>query len=139
MTPATSRAPAFLVTPSGSEPSGLQLALSGKLAMASDAALVRQSILLLLSTRPGERVMRPRYGCDLRPLLFLPNDDTTAGLAIHAVAQALARWEPRAIVRQLGATQDPDDPARLNILLVYELRGTPALQRLLLPLDLNGA
>ena len=42
---------------------------------------IRQAILLLFSTRPGERVMRPDYGCDIHRLVFSPNDDTTAGLA----------------------------------------------------------
>src|SRR5262245_66442213 len=62
---------------------GLQSSPTGALATVEDEASVRQSILLLLSTAPGERVMRPDYGCDLRRLLFEPNDDTTAGLAIH--------------------------------------------------------
>ena len=39
--------------------------------------------------------MRPGYGCHLFRLAFAPNDDTTAGLAIHYVRQALERWEPR--------------------------------------------
>ena len=50
---------------------------------------VRQAILLLLTTRPGERVMRRTYGSLLHRLVFAPNDDTTAGLAIHYVRQAL--------------------------------------------------
>ena len=63
--------------------------------MVEDDASIRQSLLLLLSTSPGERVMRPDYGCSLRRLVFAPNDDTTAGLAIHYVRQAVERWEPR--------------------------------------------
>ena len=39
--------------------------------------------------------MRPDYGCELHRLVFSPNDDTTAGLAIHYVRRALERWEPR--------------------------------------------
>ena len=69
-------------------------------------ASVRQAILLLLSTRPGERVMRPTYGCDLHRLVFSPNDDTTAGLAIHYVRQALERWEPRIEVIRLDAGRE---------------------------------
>ena len=62
--------------------------------MTSGPDAVRQSILLLLSTRPGERVMRPDNGCDLYRLAFAPSDDMTAGLAIHYVRQAVERWEP---------------------------------------------
>jgi len=56
---------------------------------------VRQAILLLLSTVPGERIMRPEYGCLIHQLVFSPNDATTAGLAIHYVQRALDLWEPR--------------------------------------------
>jgi len=138
MKTASQRAPAFSIPLAGGYGGGLQLALNGTLAMVSEADLVRQAILLLLATRPGERIMRPRYGCDLRPLLFLPNDYTTAGFAIHAVRQALNRWELRAIVVNLDATQDPDDEGRLNILLEYEVRGTAGRQRIDYSLKLNG-
>ena len=131
-------APAFAISLPGGVGGGMQLALNGTLALVREADLVRQAILLLLSTRPGERVMRPHYGCDLRPVLFLPNDHTTAGFAIHAVRQARNRWEPRAIVLHLDATQDPDDEGQLNILLEYEVRGTAARQRTDYSLKLNG-
>jgi phage baseplate assembly protein W len=84
---------------------------------------VRQAILLLLSTRPGERVMRPDYGCELHRLVYAPNDETTAALAIHYVGQALARWEPRVDVVELDATPDPDR-GLLTIRLVYRVRLT---------------
>ena len=55
---------------------------------------VRQALFLLLSTTPGERLMRPGYGSRLHRLVFAPNDDTTAGLAIHYVRQAIAAGSP---------------------------------------------
>jgi phage baseplate assembly protein W len=84
---------------------------------------VRQAILLLLSTRPGERVMRPDYGCALHHLAFASNDETTAALAIHYVRRALDRWEPRVDVLELDATPDPDQ-GLLTIRLVYQVRLT---------------
>jgi phage baseplate assembly protein W len=74
---------------------GLQIGPSGGIEMVEEQESIRQAILLLLSTRPGERVMLPEYGCDLHRLIFSPNDDTTAGLAMHYVTRALERWEPR--------------------------------------------
>ena len=94
---------------------GLQLA-DGRLQMVAGADAVRQSILLLLSTRPGERVMRPEYGCDLYRLAFAANDDMTAGLAMHYVRQAVERWEPCAEIVRVDAGRDQDAPERLNIL-----------------------
>jgi len=66
----------------------------------------RQSILLLLSTVPGERVMRPEYGCRIHELAFAPNDDTTAGLAMHFVRRAVERWVPSAEVVAVDAHRD---------------------------------
>jgi len=87
---------------------------------------IRQAILILLTTLPGERVMRPTYGCDLFKLVFSPNDETTAGLAIHFVRRALERWEPRVEILQLDATRNDDQPDRLEISLEYRIR---AIQR----------
>ncbi len=68
-------------------PSGLRFLPTCGIAMIEGAQAVRQSLMLLLSTRPGERVMRPDYGSNLHRLLFEPNDATTAGMEIHYVHQ----------------------------------------------------
>jgi hypothetical protein len=68
--------------------------------------------------------MRPDYGCDIHRLVFWPNDDTTAGLAIHYVRQAIARLEPRIDVVRLRAGRSLEDPGRLEIDLHYHVRGT---------------
>ncbi len=117
---------------------GLSLGPEGRVEMVDEHAVVRQSILLLLSTIPGERVMRPRYGCDLYRLMFSPNDDTTAGLAIHYVRQALLRWEPRVTILKLDAHRDEADPGRLVIRLHYRLKGRRQLQELSVGLVLDG-
>ena len=119
-------------------PAGFVLTPQGNVPMVEGAEAVRQSILLLLSTRPGERVMRPDYGCDLHQLAFAPNDDTTAGLAMHYVRRALERWEPRARILALDAGPDPDDPARLVIDLSYQVRTQPEPQHLRYSLSLTG-
>jgi phage baseplate assembly protein W len=99
---------------------------------------IRQSLLLLITTVPGERVMRPEYGCYLYRLIFSPNDYTTAGLAIHYVKQAIDRWEPRIEVVRLDAGQNPDDAGRLDILLEYRVRATQEMDRLTVSLNLTG-
>ena len=118
--------------------SGLQLSPTGGIAMVDESASVRQAILLLFSTAPGERVMRPDYGVPLRRLVFSPNDDTTAGLAIHYVKQALDRWEPRITVLKLDAGRDGSDPARLAISLTYRLRTTAQTQEIAFSINLRG-
>ncbi|HXJ93704.1 MAG TPA: GPW/gp25 family protein [Terriglobia bacterium] len=117
---------------------GLCVSASGSLEMVEDEESVRQAILLLLATRPGERVMRPDYGCELHRLMFSPNDDTTAGLATHYVQRALARWEPRIQVLHLDTSRVQEEPGRLDIQLEYRVRATQRSGRLNFPLELSG-
>ena len=67
----------------------------GGLAVAQYEDKVHQSILTILSTARGERVMRPEFGCDLHAFVFAPLDTTTVTLVKSAVREALTRWEPR--------------------------------------------
>lgn len=123
---------------------GLALTPRRGIAMVAGDAAVRQAVLLLLSTRPGERVMRPDYGCDLTPIVFAPNDETTAGLAMHFVRRAIERWEPRVEIVRLDAGPEPagagggqSEPGRLRIDLEYRVRATGHHERLALPLQLE--
>jgi phage baseplate assembly protein W len=120
------------------EPAGLGLTPQGGIAMVDDRDSVRQAILLLLSTVPGERIMRPEYGCQLHRLVFSPNDETTAGLAIHYVRQALDRWEPRIEVLRLDAQRDTVNPEQLTISLEYRVRATQQTDITTLPFNLAG-
>ena len=122
----------------GQEPPGLGYAPQGGVAMAEDEQAIRQAILLLLSTVPGERVMRPEYGCHVHRLIFAPNDDTTAGLAIHYVRRALQQWEPRIDIVTLDAGRDPLRTELLTIHLTYRVRATLWTDSIRFSLDLTG-
>jgi phage baseplate assembly protein W len=117
---------------------GLQYSATGAVDWVLDDAAVRQALLLLILTTPGERVMRPLYGCHLRRLLFGPNDDTTAGLAIHYVRSAIQRWEPRIDILDLDATRDPDDPTTLLVVLQYRVRTTQHVDELTIAYSLDA-
>lgn len=116
---------------------GLHLSPTGGIAMIAGDAAVRQAVLLLLSTRPGERVMRPLYGCNLHRILFWPNDNTTAGLAIHYVRQALERWEPRIQILRIDADRNEEDPTRLDIRLEYRVRATQHVDEAIVSMSLT--
>jgi phage baseplate assembly protein W len=113
--------------------SGIQIASTGGIDMVSGDASVRQSLLLLLTTSPGERVMRPDYGCALQQLVFSPNDPTTHGLAIHLVRKAITKWEPRAEILSLDAVANEDEPGRMDIYLAYRSRRTGYQEHLIIP------
>jgi len=119
-------------------PAGLRTSATGGIDMVEEAASVRQAVLLLLSTRRGERVMRPDYGCDLHRLVFSPNDDTTAGLAIEHARHALNRWEPRIDILRIDAGANPDNSARLDIVVEYRVRATQRTDALALGMSLTG-
>ena len=117
---------------------GLHVSGRGAIEMVAGNDAVRQAIFLLLSTTPGERVMRPDYGCYLNRLVFSPNDDTTAGLAIYYVRRALDQWEPRIDIVRLDAGPNPDIPEWLDISLEYRVRATQRIAPLRLSLNLVG-
>jgi phage baseplate assembly protein W len=127
-----------LVAAEGTPAGGLQVTSGGGIDTVSGDASIRQAILLLLSTSPGERVMRPTYGCHLRRLVFSPNDDTTAGLAIHYVRTALDAWEPRIDILKLDAQRRGDTPEVLEIVLVYRVRETNRTDILTYAVSLTG-
>jgi len=123
------------VLASGAE-AGVRLATDG-VAMVEDDQAIRQAMFVLLSTSVGERVMRPEYGCNLNSLVFSPNDDTTAGLAMHYVRQALQRWEPRVEDIRVDAQRSADDEARLDLTVEYRVRTTQRGDRVTVYLDLE--
>ena len=116
---------------------GLQISSSGGVDMVDGSRSVRQALLLLLSTRPGERVMRPNYGCYLHRLVFSPNDAATAGLAIHYVRRAIERWEPRVEILALDAGQNPERPELLDVFLEYRVRATQRVEQLAFSVNLT--
>ncbi|HEX7975260.1 MAG TPA: GPW/gp25 family protein [Anaerolineales bacterium] len=123
---------------SGAGPGGLELTPRGSIEMVAEDDSVRQAVLLLLSTRPGERVMRPDYGCDIHSLVFAANDDTTAGIAKYHVRTALQKWEPRIDILRLDAQRDPSVLGLLVITLEYQVRTTRALEQLQVAVNLAG-
>ncbi len=105
----------------------------GQLAMVSGEQAVTQAILMLLMTAPGQRVMRPEYGCRIHELVFAPGDATTLGLASFYVDEALRRWEPRIEVQQVRADVDAAEQGRILIDISYRLKGTPEGRSLVFP------
>lgn len=109
----------------------------GSIARDGDDSRVRSAIWLILSTAPGERVMRPDFGCGIHSLVFAPANASTIGLVIRRVRDALTRWEPRVDVRDVDATTDPRQPGVLLIQITYRLRSADNLFNLVYPFYLD--
>ncbi|MFN8075930.1 MAG: GPW/gp25 family protein [Kineosporiaceae bacterium] len=96
---------------------------SGGVRLVGGAEEVEGAIRMILSTRPGERLMRPEFGCDLASLLFAPLNSNTLALAENAVRAALVRWEPRIDVDDVRAVGDVGS-ARIDIRVDYVVKAT---------------
>jgi phage baseplate assembly protein W len=84
---------------------------------------IQQSIWIILATSPGERVMRPDFGCGIHRLVFEVNDTATRSHVKQEVADALVRWEPRIDVLDVGV--EVQDAGELLLITVsYQVRAT---------------
>jgi phage baseplate assembly protein W len=97
---------------------------------------VEESIRVILGTQYGERVMRPRFGANLRSLAFAPNDVSTANLARYYVQEGLAASEPRIDVLDVAVDNDPTRGVLL-ITITYRLRATQDVRNLVYPFYLE--
>lgn len=105
----------------------------GGLALTNDRNELEQSIQIILTTSPGQRVMRPTFGCRLHELVFAPNNNHTAIQARRFVEEALGMWEPRIRVLRVEARPDPDEPSRLVIEIEYQVKATHDRRSLVFP------
>jgi uncharacterized protein len=97
---------------------------------------ISESIWIILATAPGERVMRPNFGCGLHDLVFALNDAATLGRVKKAVWDALVRWEPRVTVLDV----DVEVKGRGEVLLInihYQVRTTNNFFNLVYPFYLE--
>ena len=108
---------------------------TGGIRMSSDRTEIEEAIAIILGTSPGERVMRPTFGCRIHELVFAPNTPETLGLAQRYVEEALGMWEPRIDVVSTIVTEDAEEAARgrLNIELTYSIRGMKDARTLVYP------
>jgi phage baseplate assembly protein W len=87
---------------------------------------IRQSISMILSTRPGERQMLPEFGCRIHDLLFAPNTSTTASTIAHSVRSAIGRWESR--VEVTAVKSEPQPNGTISVQVEYMIRTTRSPQ-----------
>lgn len=99
---------------------------------------VRESVCIILRTRPGERVNLPDFGCGLDRFLFEPNTTSTLRLIQEAIKRALSRWEPRIKLDDIVVESDPVEPRAVNITVFYTLIATGAAERVGFSLTLQG-
>lgn len=97
------------------------------------ASDIRESVLIILGTVPGERVLQPTFGCRLQELVFAEGNAATLALAERYVTAALEQWEPRIDVKDVVATFDSVERNRISISLDYIVRATNSPDNLVFP------
>ncbi|MCA1219771.1 GPW/gp25 family protein [Streptomyces sp. 8L] len=110
----------------------LRIGPTGGVALVSGEREVEEAMHLVLATAPGERPMRPEFGCAIHDMVFAPVNEATAGRIQHEVFTSLDRWEPRIEVREVEVTAG-DSPGVLFIDVRYEIRGTNNPRSLVFP------
>jgi hypothetical protein len=105
----------------------------GRVATVGGEQEIEEAIRIILATAPGQRVMRPEFGCRLQEIVFAPNNGQTAALAERHVRQALARWEPRIQIEEVRAEPDRENRALLLIQLRYAIKSSHASRSLVYP------
>jgi phage baseplate assembly protein W len=95
---------------------------TGSIALVSGEREIVESIRLILATAPGERPMRPEFGCAIHDLVFAPADSATAGRIAYEVRVSLERWEPRIVLQDVSVGFGAADTGTLLIDITYTLR-----------------
>lgn len=99
---------------------------------------VRQSIRVILLTRPGEQLMRPTFGAGLARFVNLPNTLETRRRLREVVLESLERWEPRILVEEVSVQEVPDQPTTVRVDIAFQLRRTGQRSQLGLSVALGG-
>jgi phage baseplate assembly protein W len=105
---------------------------TGSVRLVSGVDEVDAAIRMILSTVPGERVMRPEFGCSMWEQLFAPLTAGTLGLIEQAVREALERWEPRIELQSVVAVAE-QGTATVRIAIDYRVRSTNDVRNLVFP------
>lgn len=92
------------------------------LKMVSDEEDIAQSLYIILSTTPGERVMNPEFGCNLRAISFRAMDETTRQDIVSLVENAVLNYEPRVTLELVDVDMSAVLEGVINITLYYRIR-----------------
>ncbi|MDR5761450.1 GPW/gp25 family protein [Caballeronia sp. LZ035] len=106
---------------------------TGLVASAEYEEDIRQSIRIIVETAPGERVMRPNFGCGIHELVFAAIDSTALQRIRSNIEETLRRCEARVEVLNVNVDEDPDADGLLLIELEYRVRKTNQIGNLVFP------
>ncbi|SHF73938.1 GPW/gp25 family protein [Flavobacterium defluvii] len=92
--------------------------------MLTDEDDIKSSLEILLSTKIGERIMQPKYGCNMDELLFNPLNRTLKTFVSELIKTAILYHEPRIDVEKIDITQGDDLSGELLVIIDFKVRAT---------------
>lgn len=105
--------------------------------MAVDYDRIRQSLRVLFSTLPGERIMRENFGCDLNQFMFMNMGDELFARISDRIDEAIRQYEPRVEPLSVNVERHALEPYRLQVQVIYRVRGSSEIQQLSGQMNLN--
>lgn len=105
----------------------------GTATLVEAASDIAESLRILFETRPGERLMRPAYGCRIHEFLFEPMTGATARSIETAIRRAILYFEPRITVVALRAEFEDWSQGRMRLHLTYEIQATNSRHNVVFP------
>ncbi|RQV03595.1 phage baseplate protein [Burkholderia cenocepacia] len=103
---------------------------SSSIALTGGAENVRQGVAMLCRTQPGERIMRPMYGCDLESIVFANLTQENLAALRTRVMESITRFEPRAAVLGVDCAENAHRSGQLDVTVRYQLAGQMEVQQL---------
>jgi len=115
----------------------IQLDNNGKFAFSQHEEDIKEAILIILKTEPGERVMEPEFGCGIYEYVFSTINISNLMLMEESVKKALLIYEPRIEVSQVKASPDYQENGLILISIDYTVSSTNERQNLVYPFYLK--
>jgi hypothetical protein len=107
----------------------LPLPQNGQLTFPTLEQSVRDSIRIILTTRPGEQLMRPRFGAGLQNFLDEGNTISVRRQIQTAILDNLQAYETRMVVDRIDVDPVPNAPSEVHVQIYYRLLRTNAAQQ----------
>jgi uncharacterized protein len=101
--------------------------------MVAEEEDIRESLLILLSTRPGERIMQPAYGCGLHAMVFETVNESTVTEIRDLIERAILFYEPRINLEGIEVEMQDVYEGRLDIRIDYTVRQTNTRSNMVYP------
>jgi len=105
----------------------------------SDADDVHECLSILVATTPGERVMRPGFGCDLPDLQFEEVDAGFVNRVRQVVSSAILRGEPRVELNDVNVNTSETEQGVVLIGVDYTIRSSNSRFNMVFPFYVNEA